>query len=124
MKMYRKNTLVFIIVLITITSLIYYENLRKSFYIIAYKEKCMISLRKIIIYIKDNENEINYYNKFKISTASDICDCIVDRILISDYELNTSKLHLSKMIESKPQEFIPIDQFSYKHKCVKFKNNY
>lgn len=100
----RKVILVFTIVLL-VTIIFSWNKLEEKYFFMAYKEKCLISLKF--------EKKI-----LNLSMAKNVCSCMVDKLNKNQIKLNTSKLHASKIIKNENGKKGPIDQILFVDQCL------
>ena len=100
----RKLILISTIVLL-ISIIFFWDKLEEKYFFLAYKEKCLISLKF--------EKKISSLNM-----ANVVCGCMVDKLNQNQIKLNTSKLQASKIIKLENGKEGPIDQILFIDQCV------
>ncbi len=105
-----KKKVFFLVILSLIILAIFWNQIKDKYFILAYKENCLISL------LSTNSN-------LDIENAKLICSCIINKIKLNDDILVTSKLHVKRKVKNNEGQYFPVDKVIYRPKCVNnFKN--
>ena len=94
----------FLIILFITT--FFFNDIKKSYFWIAYKENCLI-------YTINTKKNINLEN------ASKVCQCMQEQITVNKNQLNTSKLHTETKTKDVDGKLKPLDQVIYLPLCLK-----
>ena len=84
----------------------FFNDIKKIYFWIAYKEHCLIST-------------MNTKKNINLEDASKVCQCMKKQITVNKDRLNTSKLQTETKTKDKDGKLKPIDQVNYLPLCFK-----
>ena len=85
---------------------IFFNDIKKIYFWIAYEENCLIST-------------MNTKKNISLENVSKVCQCMKEKIIFNKNHLNTSKLQTEAKAKDKDGKFKPIDQIQYLPLCLK-----
>ena len=101
----NRKLILFSTIVLLISIIFFWDKLEEKYFFLAYKEKCLISLKF--------EKKISSLNM-----ANVVCGRMVDKLNQNQIKLNTSKLQASKIIKLENGKEGPIDQILFIDQCV------